>query len=110
MSPVGLLLMGELVSPASCSRLAFESYLQVQGIQIVCLHQDGSPLQEQASAMERDIAEERERFEQFQEEAQSQAHALETQLNESHASAAAQLARVLHKKMQLPNIPSITNF
>ena len=54
--------------------------------------------------MERDITEERERFEQFQEEAQSQAHGLETQLNESHASAAEQLARVLHNPMRSPSI------
>ena len=45
--------------------------------------------------MEREAAAERERFEQSQEEAQSQAHALEEQLNESYASAAEQLARVL---------------
>ena len=49
--------------------------------------------------MEREAREERERFEQCQEEAQSQAHALEAQLNESHASAAEQLAKVLHHWM-----------
>ena len=103
MSPVGPLLVGELVSPASCSRLAFEPYCQSKAYELYVWPQDGSPLQEQASTMERDVAEERERFAQFQEEAQSQAHALETQLNESHASAAAQLARVLHNQMRLPS-------
>ena len=49
--------------------------------------------------MEREAAEEQERFEQFQEEAQSQAHALEAQLSESHASTAEQLAKVVHHRM-----------
>ena len=49
--------------------------------------------------MEREGAEERERCEQLQEEAQSQAHALEAQLNESHATAAEQLAKVLRHQM-----------
>ena len=53
--------------------------------------------------MEREAREERERFEHFQEEAQSQAHALEAQLNESHASAAEQLAKVLRHL-----VPSLT--
>lgn len=52
--------------------------------------------------MEREAREGQERFEQFQDEAQSQAHALEAQLNESHASAAEQLAKVMHN--QLPSI------
>lgn len=52
--------------------------------------------------MEREAAAERERLEQSLEETQSQAHALEAQLNESHVSAAEQLARVLLTPLNTP--------